>query len=133
MSCDHLIRNCAALPVRASGNLSDKRCCVKIHTMESGNQIYVRNENFVFRRIEDETILVPIKNHVGDLDSLFSMNRVGAFIWQKIDGDNSFSMIHELIIGEFDVDADMAESDLRKFISELREIGAVQPVREKGA
>ena len=101
--------------------------------MESGNQIYVRNENFVFRRIEDETILVPIKNNVGDLDSLFSMNRVGAFIWQNIDGNNSFSMIHELILGEFDVDADMAESDLKKFITELCEIGAVQPVGEKGA
>ena len=101
--------------------------------MESADQIYVHNDNFVFRRIEDETILVPIKNHVGDLDSLFSLNPVGAFIWRKIDGSNSLAAIHDLILAEFDVKAEKAEADLLKFITELREIGAVQPVGKKGA
>jgi hypothetical protein len=101
--------------------------------MELIDKKYKQNENFVFRQIEDETILVPIKNHVGDLDSLFSLNLVGAFIWRQIDGSNSLAAIHDLILAEFDVKAEKAEADLLKFITELREIGAVQPVGEKGA
>ena len=92
------------------------------------DQVFTHNRNFVFRRIEDETILVPIKNHVGDLDSLFSLNPVGAFIWQHIDGSNSLSAILNLILSEFDVAADAANEDLIQFVDELREIGAVQPV-----
>jgi hypothetical protein len=101
--------------------------------MESEDMIYAHDDNFVFRRIEDETILVPIKNHVGDLDSLFSFNTVGAFIWQQIDGLNTLADIHKRILGEFDVKPEKAESDLLTFVSELHEIGAVQPVKEKGA
>jgi hypothetical protein len=114
-------------------NLSDIRCCAKIYRMESADVIYAHNDNFVFRRIEDETILVPIKNHVGDLDSLFSLNPVGAFIWQQMDGLNTLADIHQSILSEFDVEPETAESDLLKFMSELHEIGAVQPVKEKGA
>jgi hypothetical protein len=29
------------------------------------DQVYRRNDNFVFRRIEGETILVPIRGNVG--------------------------------------------------------------------
>ena len=101
--------------------------------MDSADQIFEHNQNFVFRRVEDETILVPIKNHVGDLDSLFSLNPVGAFIWQQIDGTKALSAIHDMIVSEFDVAAETAHDDLQHFIAELREIGAVQPVGEKGA
>ena len=96
--------------------------------MELMDQVFTHNRDFVFRHIEDETILVPIKNHVGDLDSLFSLNPVGAFIWQQIDGSNSLAAILDLILGEFDVAADAAREDLMLFINELHEIGAVQPV-----
>ena len=100
--------------------------------MESMDQVLSHNRDFVFRQIEDETILVPIKNHVGDLDSLFSLNPVGAFIWQQIDGSNSLAAILDLILGEFDVAIDDAREDLMRFVDELREIGAVQPVGWRG-
>jgi len=75
---------------------------------------------------------VPIKNHAGDLDSLFSLNPVGAFIWQHIDGRNTLATIVHLIACEFDVDADEARNDLQHFMAELHEIGAVQPAGKKG-
>ncbi len=101
--------------------------------MDSADRIYEHNQNFVSRRIEDETILVPIKNHVGDLDSLFSLNPVGAFIWEQIDGSHPLAAILDLIVEEFDVPAETAQDDLLQFITELHEIGAVQLVDEKGA
>ena len=49
-------------------------------------QVFARDPNFVSRRIEAETILVPIRNNVGDLDCIFSLNPVGALVWEQLDG-----------------------------------------------
>ena len=48
---------------------------------------YRKNENFVYRMIQHETILVPIKDNVGDMDSLYNLNEVGAFVWERLDGE----------------------------------------------
>ena len=53
--------------------------------MEDLKKKYNRNEDFVFRRIGDETILVPIKNNVGDMGAIYNLNELGAFIWEHPD------------------------------------------------
>jgi hypothetical protein len=52
-------------------------------------QRYRRSEHVVFRKIHDETIPVPVKNNVGDLDSIYGLNPTGAFLWALIDGERS--------------------------------------------
>ena len=87
---------------------------------------YKRDENFVFRQIESETILVPIKDNVGDMGSIYNLNPVGAFIWQQLDGEKSLPKIAAMITEEFDVSGKQAEPDLNYFVDELKDIGAVK-------
>ncbi len=89
---------------------------------------YRRNENFVFRRIEDETILVPIKDNVGDMGSIYSLNEIGAFIWEHLDGGRRLNAIMKLILNEYDISANQAESDMNEFIADLVDIDAVDLV-----
>ena len=89
---------------------------------------YRRNDNFVFRRIEDETILVPIKDNVGDMGSIYSLNEIGAFIWEHLDGDRRLNAIMKLILDEYDVSANQAELDVNEFIVDLVDIDAVDLV-----
>ena len=86
---------------------------------------YKRNENFVYRKIENETILVPIKNNVGDMSCIYNLNAVGAFIWDHLDGEKTLSDILNLITDEFDVSDQDAEIDVCDYISDLKEIGAL--------
>ena len=88
-------------------------------------QCFQRNKNFVFRQIENETILVPIRNNVGDMDCLYNLNEVGAFIWQQIDGRKSLFDIKKMVVSEFDVPGLTAETDLSEFIADLKDISAV--------
>jgi methyltransferase-like protein len=88
-------------------------------------QCFQRNKNFVFRQIENETILVPIRNNVGDMDCLYNLNEVGAFIWQQIDGRKSLFDIKKMVVSEFDVSDVTAETDLSEFIADLKDISAV--------
>ena len=86
---------------------------------------YRRNQNFVFRRIEDETILVPIKDNVGDMGSIYRLNEIGAFIWEQLDGGHSLEAIKKSILDEYDVSANQAELDVNGFIADLVDIDAV--------
>ena len=93
--------------------------------MEDLKKKYNRNEDFVFRRIGDETILVPIKNNVGDMGAIYNLNELGAFIWEHLDGNHSSSALKDRILAEFEVSSDVAKRDLLDFLAQLEEIGAV--------
>ena len=38
------------------------------------------------RRIAGEYVLVPLVSHGADLDAIYNLNAVGAFIWDRLDG-----------------------------------------------
>jgi hypothetical protein len=98
------------------------------HKMAELEIFYRRNDNFVFRRIEGETILVPIRDNVGDLDCIYSLNPVAALVWEHLDGVHDLAAIKERIAGEFEVSAGVAEADLLFFIEEMKTIAAVTAV-----
>ena len=89
---------------------------------------YRRNENFVFRRIEDETILVPIKDNVGDMGSIYNLNEIGAFIWEHLNGERNLEAVRDKILEEYEVSPQEAETGLNEFINDLIEIEAVRLV-----
>jgi len=93
--------------------------------MEDLQKKYKRNENFVYRKIENETILVPIKDNVGDMGSIYNLNEVAAFIWERLDGEKRLLDIRDLILDEFQVSPEQAQADLREFVSQLKEIDAI--------
>ena len=86
---------------------------------------YKRNEDFVFRKIGNETILVPIKNNVGDMGYIYNLNELGAFVWDKLDGMDRLLDIKNSIVAEFEVSAQQAKKDLCEFVDDLKEIGAI--------
>lgn len=90
--------------------------------------VYRRSERMVGRRIADEFILVPIVGHGAELDSIYNLNRVGAFLWEQIDGRRPGRAVIEALLERFEVDRATAEADYRGFVSALLSIQAVTPV-----
>jgi hypothetical protein len=89
--------------------------------------IYVRSERMVGRRIVDEFVIVPILSRGADADAIFNLNRVGAFIWEHLDGRTPGGAVLEALLGHFEVDRPQAEADYRAFVAQLLEIGAIAP------
>lgn len=86
-----------------------------------------RSERMVGRRIAGEYILVPLVGRGADIDSIFNLNRVGAFVWEKLDGRTPGATIVEAIVERFEVDREIAEADYLSFMKQLRAIKAVTP------
>jgi len=45
-------------------------------------RIYQKATNMVSHKIADEFILVPIRQNVGDLESIYTLNETAARIWE---------------------------------------------------
>ena len=93
--------------------------------MQQIDRVFRKNQNFVFRQIDDETILVPIKNNVGDMGSIYNLNEVGAYVWEHLDGEKTLFDIKNRVAEEFEVSLEDAECDLMEFVNQLEEIEAV--------
>ena len=92
------------------------------------NKLYLKSEDIVFRKIADECVLVPIKNNVADLRSIYSLNPVGARIWELIDGETSLEQIKKVLHNEFEVTDEQLDKDIKNFTEQLRAIKAIQEV-----
>ena len=95
------------------------------------DQVFQKNENFVFRQIDDETILVPIKDNLGDMGSIYNLNEVGAFVWKHLNGKASLDDIKHMVLDTFEVSEYEADKDLYEFVNQLKEIEAILPVEPK--
>jgi hypothetical protein len=87
---------------------------------------YERNPEFIFRRIVDELILVPIHQDVADMDCIYTMNGVGAFIWENLDGRATLADLQAAIVEQYKVDPEAAAADLLEFVQELESASAVR-------
>ena len=96
------------------------------------DDVYTRNDHVVSRRIVDELILVPIRNNVADAETLYTLNEVGARVYELIDGKRPVRDIVSAIVSEFDVTGDEARADVLEFIEQLLAIESIRKVGESG-
>jgi hypothetical protein len=96
--------------------------------MEILAKVFRKSDSIVSRKIGDEFILVPIRQNVGDLDSIYTLNETAARIWELIDGERSLRQIKSMMLEEFDVPAAEAEKDL---IEHLRQLEGIKAVSER--
>ena len=80
---------------------------------------YKRNGDVVARKIAGETILVPIKGTLADMQRIFSLNPVAELIWEELDGQKSLEEIQEEVVNRFKVSHEEAKRDTQEFIDEL--------------
>lgn len=83
------------------------------------NSVLSQSASIVTRKTGNEYVLVPITNNIADMDSIYTLNETGAFIWEQIDGANSVESIIAALITEYDIDQKNAETDVFSFIENM--------------
>ena len=89
------------------------------------SRIYSQAENIVSRDIAGETILVPIRGNVADMQHIFTLNSVGVFIWEQLDGNTKLEDILDSLLVDFEVNREQAEQDILDFIGQVVESNLV--------
>jgi len=89
--------------------------------MISLSSIPSHSPTVVYRRINDEFLLIPLTADIADMDSLYRLTETGAFIWELIDGELAISDITSKVAEVFDVEREVAEKDILAFFEEVQE------------
>lgn len=93
--------------------------------MDFLEKVYKQSDCIVSRKIADEFILVSIRQNVGDLENIYTLNETAARIWKLIDGKIKVGEIKERIVEEFEVTHEEAEKDLIEHLQQLEGIKAI--------
>ena len=94
--------------------------------MNDLTKCFLKESDFATRSILGETIIVPIKGGVGDLNSIYVLNELGTQIWELIDGNSTITRIIEEICEAYDVGPEEAERDTMEFLSSLEASGLIR-------
>jgi hypothetical protein len=88
--------------------------------------VYSKSPDVVFRKIADEFILVPIRQKVIDLKSVYTLNETAAFIWERIDGKRASPQIEEDVANEFETDLSTVKPDVEGIMSQLEALSLIK-------
>ncbi len=94
------------------------------------DKIYCVKDRVASRKIVDEVILVPLRDSVAEMENLYSLNEVGARVYELVDGKRSVRDICAVIVDEFDASAEQAEADVSQFVEQLSSIHAIEECPE---
>jgi hypothetical protein len=89
-------------------------------------QVFVRSQAVVSRRIAGETLIVPVRGKVGDLASIYSFNQTGSLIWQSLESPKSASELTSIVEQEYAVGHEQAERDVKQFLHDMLTVDLVQ-------
>lgn len=90
---------------------------------------YGRKKDLLTRRIAGESIIVPIRGNLADLQRVFALDPVGEFVWEQLDGRRSVAEIAGAVAGRFDVARDEAVRDILEFVGELLNAGLIEDLK----
>jgi methyltransferase-like protein len=88
--------------------------------------ILSHSASIVTRKTGNEYVLVPITNNIADMNSVYTLNETGAYIWELIDGVKNIEEIITALTEEYDVDKQNAQADVFTFIDTMSKYLIIQ-------
>lgn len=88
--------------------------------MTGPDDILSRSESVVTKKTGNEYVLVPVVDNIADMDSVYTLNETGAFIWEQIDGEKTVRDLIKAVVEEYNTDTETATADLMEFIDEMK-------------
>lgn len=80
------------------------------------------SDKVVARKIQGETIIIPLTADVGEIDEeLYSLNKIGEVIWQELDGAKTVGDICRNLAQTFTAPLTSVQNDVIGFLTELAE------------
>jgi len=75
--------------------------------------------DIVTRKTGNEYVLVPVANNIADMNSVYTLNETGAFIWDLIDGNRNIEEIIKALTEEYDINQQSASEDVISLIKNM--------------
>ena len=99
-----------------SASVPDFACSVSLWTLQSQKIA----STVIDRAVEGETLVIHLPS-----GNYFSLNSVGTWIWESIDGRRTVRELVEIVAAEYDADPERVQVDVLNLINDLAGEGLV--------
>ena len=82
--------------------------------------IFSQNSKCPVRNIGDGLVIMAPSG-----DTTHSLEEIGAFIWNQLDGKRTLQGVHEAILADYEIDDETARNDLTDFITQMQNAGLI--------
>ena len=94
--------------------------------MDNAGIVYQRNDDYIYRRIVNETILVPIHQDVSEMEGIYAMNDVASYLWDCLENPATRKELTAALLEEYDASPETIAHDLDRLLDDLLNIGALK-------
>ena len=85
------------------------------------NQKVIFAETVFAQEVDGEMVLLDMES-----ENYFGLDEVGTSIWQTMQEKETLQEVFEVLLEQYDVDAEVLENDLSSFVAKLEESGLVK-------
>lgn len=85
-----------------------------------------RSGNMVARKTGNEYVIIPVSNNIADMDSVFTINETGAFLWEIIDGERNVEDLINVLVDEYEIDYQTALNDVSEFLEQMKKFLVIE-------
>lgn len=84
---------------------------------------YKAGSGYVLREWDGEYLLIPVKLTEGNKPQMAILNSCGGFLWQALQKSRSFEELLALVVNEYEVTNEQAQTDISEFLDMLNGYG----------
>ncbi len=78
---------------------------------------------FVVRKVGGESVVVPVGEMSKNFHGMINLNETGAFLWNFFTSEHSVDEGVQALLGEYDVEEQIARADVEQFVKNIQESG----------
>ena len=80
-------------------------------------------DGFVLREIDNEYMVVPVREMAEKVHGIINLSETGAFLWRLLDTDQEEEQLVAAMLAEYEVEEETARQDVRAFVDGLEKQG----------
>jgi len=84
--------------------------------MLNSKTLFRKAANFFEEQLNEGIVIIPLVNQVADMKKIFTLKDTAQFIWNEIDGTQTFEQILEKLVRTYDIDKENASADMNEFL-----------------
>ena len=83
-------------------------------------------DGFILREVADSYIVVAVGEAVKSFNGVINLNETGALLWKTLQNGAEEKDLVEALLNEYEVEKELAETDVKLFITKLTEAGLIK-------
>lgn len=81
---------------------------------------------FLLREVAGEAIVIPLGDNNGNFSGMLRVNETGKLLWEKLEKGATREELLAAMLGEYEVDENVAATDVDKFLQKLQQSGMLE-------